>query len=71
MKKNTLPFSKSNYTFMIIGIVLILGGFVIMSMDSAEFGFGALGLTVGPLVVMAGFILEFFAILRKPASTEK
>lgn len=71
MKKNTLPFSKSNYTFMIIGIVLILGGFVIMSMDSAEFGFGALGLTVGPLVVMSGFVVEFFAILRKPASTEK
>lgn len=71
MKKNALPFSKSNYTFMIIGILLILGGFVIMSMDSAEFGFGALGLTVGPLVVMVGFILEFFAILRKPASTEK
>lgn len=71
MKKNALPFSKSNYTFMIIGIVLILGGFVIMSMDSAEFGFGALGLTVGPLVVMSGFVVEFFAILRKPASTEK
>lgn len=71
MKKNALPFSKSNFTFMIIGIVLILGGFVLMSMDSAEFGFGALGLTVGPLVVMSGFILEFFAILRKPASTEK
>jgi hypothetical protein len=56
---------------MIIGIVLILGGFVIMSMDSAEFGFGVLGLTVGPLVVMSGFVVEFFAILRKPASTEK
>ncbi len=67
MKKNSLPFSKSNYTLMIIGIVLVLGGFVIMSMDSAEFGFGVLGLTVGPLVVMAGFILEFFAILRRPA----
>jgi hypothetical protein len=71
MKKNALPFSKSNFTFMIIGIVMILGGFVIMSMDSAEFGFGALGLTVGPLVVMSGIVVEFFAILRKPASTEK
>jgi hypothetical protein len=71
MKKNALPFSKSNYTFMIIGIVLILGGFVIMSMDSAEFGFGTLGLTVGPLVVMAGFVIEFFAILRKPSASEK
>ncbi len=67
MKKNGFPFGKSNYTFMIIGIVLILGGFVIMSMDSAEFGFGVLGLTVGPLVVMSGFVLEFFAILRRPA----
>ncbi|MFN8345304.1 MAG: DUF3098 domain-containing protein [Spirosomataceae bacterium] len=71
MKKNALPFTKSNYTFMIIGIVLILGGFIIMSMDSAEFGFGFLGLTLGPLVVMSGFILEFFAILRKPAPSEK
>jgi hypothetical protein len=71
MKKNALPFSKSNYTFMIIGIVLILGGFVIMSMDTAEFGFGVLGLTVGPLMVMSGFVVEFFAILRKPSSSEK
>jgi Protein of unknown function (DUF3098) len=67
MKKNGFAFGKSNYTFMIIGIVLILGGFVIMSMDSEEFGFGVLGLTVGPLVVMSGFVLEFFAILRRPA----
>lgn len=65
MKKNALPFSKNNYTLMIIGIVLILGGFIIMSMDSAEFGFGVLGLTVGPLVVMSGFVVEFFAILKK------
>lgn len=65
MKKNALPFSKNNYTLMIIGIVLILGGFIIMSMDSAEFGFGVLGLTVGPLVVMSGFVIEFFAILKK------
>jgi len=49
-----------------VGIVLVLGGFVLMSMDSAEFGFGTLGLTVGPLVVVSGFIVEFFAILRKP-----
>ncbi|MDF7821085.1 DUF3098 domain-containing protein [Runella sp. MFBS21] len=65
MKKNAFPFSKSNYTFMLIGIGLILLGFIIMSLDSEEFGFGVLGLTVGPLVVMTGFVVEFFAILRK------
>ncbi len=50
---------------MLIGIGLILLGFIIMSLDSEEFGFGVLGLTVGPLVVMTGFVVEFFAILRK------
>lgn len=66
-RMNKLPFGKSNYTLMIIGVVVILLGFFIMSLDSEEFGFGTLGLTVGPLVVMSGFILEFFAILRNPS----
>jgi hypothetical protein len=66
MKKSALPFGKKNITLMIVGIVLVLGGFILMSIDSAEFGFGILGLTVGPLVVVSGFIVEFFAILRKP-----
>ncbi len=66
MKKSALPFGKKNITLMIVGIVLVLGGFILMSIASAEFGFGILGLTVGPLVVVSGFIVEFFAILRKP-----
>ncbi|WP_128545198.1 DUF3098 domain-containing protein [Larkinella soli] len=60
-----LPFGRANYTLMIIGVVIILIGFIIMNLDTEEFGFGTLGLTVGPLVVMSGFILEFFAILRR------
>ncbi|MFN4146904.1 MAG: DUF3098 domain-containing protein [Runella sp.] len=65
MKKSTLPFGRKNYLLMIVGIVLILVGFLIMSLDKEEFGFGFLGLTLGPIVVMSGFIVEFFAILRK------
>ncbi|MCF2490698.1 DUF3098 domain-containing protein [Dyadobacter sp. CY347] len=64
--KNELPFSTSNYTTMLIGIALILAGFLIMTFDSTEFGFGFLGLTLGPLVTISGFIIEFWAILRKP-----
>jgi hypothetical protein len=37
-----------------------------MSADDQTFGFGTLGLTIGPMIVLAGFIVEFFAILRKP-----
>ncbi|GAB3718481.1 hypothetical protein GCM10027592_61470 [Spirosoma flavus] len=61
-----LPFGRQNYVLMLIGIGVILAGFFIMSLDKEEFGFGFLGLTLGPIVVMSGFVLEFFAILAKP-----
>ena len=67
--KNELPFAASNYTTMLIGIAVILAGFLIMTFDSTEFGFGFLGLTLGPLVTIAGFIIEFWAILRKPKNS--
>lgn len=51
---------------MLTGIGVLILGFIVMSMDKEEFGFGALGLTVGPIIVMIGFIIEFFAILHKP-----
>jgi hypothetical protein len=65
MKKTSLPFAKANYTLMLAGIALILVGFLVMSMDTAEFGFGTLGLFVGPIIVLSGFVTEFFAILKK------
>ncbi len=36
----------------------------IMSLDKEEFGFGFLGLTLGPLVVIGGFIFEFWALFK-------
>ncbi|MGG7664885.1 DUF3098 domain-containing protein [Dyadobacter sp. BHUBP1] len=67
--KNELPFSSSNYVTMLVGIAVILAGFLIMTFDSEEFGFGFLGLTLGPIITIAGFIIEFWAILRKPANS--
>jgi hypothetical protein len=61
-----LPFGKKNYQWMIIGIVALVLGFTIMSLDTKAHGFGFLGLTVGPVIVMAGFIIEIFAILHRP-----
>ncbi len=65
-KKSILPFGRANYKLMIIGIGVILLGFILMSLDSTEFGFGFLGLTLGPLVVFSGFVIGFFAILKTP-----
>jgi uncharacterized membrane protein HdeD (DUF308 family) len=64
--ESKLPFGKKNYQLMIIGVVTLVIGFVIMSSDNELHGFGFLGLTLGPIVVMAGFIIEIIAILRKP-----
>jgi isoprenylcysteine carboxyl methyltransferase (ICMT) family protein YpbQ len=63
--KEALPFGKTNYTLMLAGIAIILVGFFVMSLDKTEFGFGFLGLTLGPIIVLAGFGLEFFAILKR------
>ena len=60
--KSNLPFKKSNYKLMIIGILIISTGFIIMTLDKEEYGYGFLGLTLGPLVVLFGFIFQFFAI---------
>lgn len=65
-KTSSMPFGKENYMLMIAGIAVILAGFIIMSLDKEEFGFGFLGLTLGPIIVVSGFIIEFFAILRTP-----
>ncbi len=60
-----MPFGKSNYTIMLAGLALIVAGFFIMTLDKEEFGFGFLGITLGPVVAFAGFIVEFYAILKK------
>lgn len=63
--QDALPFGKSNYTLMIIGIVLLFAGFFIMTLDKEEFGFGFLGITLGPAIAFIGFIFQFYTIFKK------
>jgi hypothetical protein len=44
---------------------MIVLGFVIMGMDATPHGNGFMGLTLGPIITLAGFILEFYAIFAK------
>jgi hypothetical protein len=62
-----LPFGKKNYQLMISGLVVLVVGFTIMSLDSEPHGFGFLGLTLGPVIAVAGFVVEIFAILHRPS----
>jgi hypothetical protein len=66
MSKKGLPFGRKNYIIMLSGLAVLVVGFVIMSMDTAPYGFGFFGLTLGPIVVMSGFMIQFFAIMHNP-----
>ncbi|MCK5101413.1 MAG: DUF3098 domain-containing protein [Cyclobacteriaceae bacterium] len=63
--KEKLAFKKANYILMLVGIGVLTIGFFIMTLDKEDYGFGFLGITLGPVVVMIGFIIEFFAIFYK------
>ncbi|MEP0368147.1 MAG: DUF3098 domain-containing protein [Cyclobacteriaceae bacterium] len=66
--KKNFAFAKANYLIMLLGVLILIVGFIIMGADDETFGFGFFGLTLGPIVVMLGFVTEFVAIFYKPKS---
>jgi hypothetical protein len=40
-------------------------GFIIMTLDKEPFGFGFLGLTLGPIIVLVGVLIPILAIFNK------
>ncbi len=69
-----LLFDKSNYTVMIAGLAVILLGFALMSGGATsdpnifpkEEIYSFRRITLAPIVVMIGFGIELFAILKRP-----
>jgi hypothetical protein len=61
-----LAFTKRNYQLMAVGVILLIIGFAIMAMDQDPYGFGFMGITLSPIIVLAGFVTEIFAILYTP-----
>jgi hypothetical protein len=67
-------FDKGNYTWMIGGVVLILIGFMLMSggksPDPHQFLYDEIysfrRITLAPIVILLGFALEVYAIMKKP-----
>jgi hypothetical protein len=65
MSNTSFPFSKKNYLLLFVGLGMIVLGFVIMGMDATPHGNGFMGLTLGPIITLSGFIVEFYAIFAK------
>lgn len=63
--KTTFAFGRKNYMIMLAGIVVIALGLIIMAMDNEQYGLGFMGITLGPIVLLVGFAIQFFAIFAK------
>ena len=73
MSKNTFLFDKTNYVLFTIGLAFIALGFALMSGGGSEDPtvyneelFNAQRITWAPLLIVVGFVVEVFAILRRP-----
>jgi len=71
-------FDRTNYMWMLGGVLLILIGFALMSggksPDPHQFNYDEIysfrRITLAPIVVLLGFVIEVYAIMKKPADTE-
>ena len=68
-------FQKENYKWLIIGLVINVLGFILMigggSDDPTKFNadelFSPVRLTVAPILIIAGYIVIIYAIMKKPS----
>lgn len=68
-------FSKGNYKWMLIGLLVIVIGMFLLSGGSSNkdpkvFDAGSVysktRITIAPILILAGLVIEIFAIFRKP-----
>lgn len=74
-EKKPLPdlFSKGNYTWMLIGGIIIVLGMVVMTggknQDPNTFDYNVVysttRITIAPLLIVAGLLVEIYAIFKK------
>ena len=65
---NDLPLSKENYFMMIGGFVVIIIGFALMTGGNTDI-YSFRKITLAPIVILAGFLFEIYAIMKKPKSS--
>ena len=75
--KPNFALGRENYRLLAIGFAIIVAGFLLMLGGKAEnpnefseeiFSFRRI--TLAPIVVLAGFIFEIWAIMKKPKNNE-
>jgi hypothetical protein len=77
MQKVTFPFARENYKLLLIGLGVVILGFILMSgggsddpevFSEAIFNFRRI--TLAPILVLAGYGLVMYAIMKKPKADQ-
>jgi membrane-bound ClpP family serine protease len=76
-KKVEFALGKENYKLLAIGFGIIILGFILMIGGKAESPevfneeiFSFRRITLAPIIVLAGFIFEIYAIMKKPKESD-
>jgi Protein of unknown function (DUF3098) len=71
-KKEGFAFGPENYKLMVIGLIVLFSGYLLMigggSDDPNVFNpeiFSFRRITLAPIVILIGFVIEIFAIMKK------
>ncbi|MDN5328250.1 MAG: hypothetical protein PWP35_37 [Bacteroidales bacterium] len=77
-KKAGFAFEKQNYMLMIAGVVLLALGYILMigggSDDPNVFSYDLFSfrrITLAPILILLGFVVEIFAIMWNPAKKQE
>ncbi len=72
-EKATFVFGRKNYTYTLIGLGLIALGYIFMAGGGSsdpnifdETMFSPMRIRLAPLLILTGFGVEIYAIMRKP-----
>jgi membrane-bound ClpP family serine protease len=72
MDKRNLAFDRVNYILLVVGMVIVVIGFILMSGDGSTDTaynpdiFSARRIKVAPVICLAGFVSMIYAVMRKP-----
>ena len=71
--RKPMPFGRENYKWVLIGLAFLLVGFLLMIGGGSDnpdvFNEGMFSfrrLTLAPILILIGFGIQFYAIMKKP-----
>jgi hypothetical protein len=59
-----LPLDAKRIYILITGIIIMVIGLFIMTLDKEPFGFGLLGITLGPIIVLIGVFIPIYSLFN-------